>query len=509
MPAIGASPNLTKPQPLTPSASAIMNRPVPIAPTPGSNVPSSIFTHKEWVIPPRPKPGRKPAGDAPPTKRKAQNREAQRAFRERRAAKVGELEEQLRGMEEESHRDNEQLRDRVDQLRYDLEQCREMISTWQRRHEELEVAYRRESQLRQQAEMEINILRSGMTAQTEAVSLPPRRGKRNHLVDQTAPGQELSATANELTCGRCNNSSRCQCIEEAFEIADFTMDGVDPSATKRPHSPSADVHDKRMCQDRAGHREENNEIDFTGQFVGGRLDNTTSIPFASGSALGQAALERCGFCNDGSECICATLTTQPEQQSILAASTIDSVQRADTTKTSNTVSISCTNDPGTCAQCRSDPSSTLFCKTLALTRPKLTIEDSKSTENGDNTQTAPNYPSTALAGPTLTCSDAFSTLSRHHAYSQASTELGSWVSQLTAVPGIAKTEGKTAFEVEAASVMSVLKFFDNRFGEAPQPPASYERSKSKTVGQTGVRPLEEGDLNEKDHNGNGQDRNKP
>ena len=50
---------------------------------------------KNWVLPPRPKPGRKPVQDVPTTKRKAQNRAAQRAFREQRANRVSELEEQL------------------------------------------------------------------------------------------------------------------------------------------------------------------------------------------------------------------------------------------------------------------------------------------------------------------------------------------------------------------------------------------------------------------------------
>lgn len=54
-----------------------------------------IVTSKEWVLPPRPKPGRKPSAEAPASKRKAQNRAAQRAFRERRATRVQELEEQL------------------------------------------------------------------------------------------------------------------------------------------------------------------------------------------------------------------------------------------------------------------------------------------------------------------------------------------------------------------------------------------------------------------------------
>ena len=45
-----------------------------------------ICTSKKWVLPPRPKPGRKPSQDPPAVKRKAQNRAAQKAYRERRAA---------------------------------------------------------------------------------------------------------------------------------------------------------------------------------------------------------------------------------------------------------------------------------------------------------------------------------------------------------------------------------------------------------------------------------------
>ncbi|KAL6449476.1 hapX bZIP transcription factor hapX [Candida maltosa Xu316] len=62
---------------------------------------TSIQTSKEWVLPPRPKPGRKPSVDTPASKRKAQNRAAQRAFRERRATRVQELEQRLLEVEKE------------------------------------------------------------------------------------------------------------------------------------------------------------------------------------------------------------------------------------------------------------------------------------------------------------------------------------------------------------------------------------------------------------------------
>jgi len=91
-----------------------------IAPAMGMATPS-LMTSKEWVIPPRPKPGRKPATDTPPTKRKAQNRAAQRAFRERRAARVGELEEQLEETKEEQQKREAEMRNKITKLEADVE----------------------------------------------------------------------------------------------------------------------------------------------------------------------------------------------------------------------------------------------------------------------------------------------------------------------------------------------------------------------------------------------------
>lgn len=86
--------------------------------------PKCSITSKEWVIPPRPKPGRKPATDTPPTKRKAQNRAAQRAFRERRAARVGELEEQLEEQREEHEQATQELKNQIHGLNGELQGLR-------------------------------------------------------------------------------------------------------------------------------------------------------------------------------------------------------------------------------------------------------------------------------------------------------------------------------------------------------------------------------------------------
>jgi hypothetical protein len=61
----------------------------------GPSTPGAGPTSQHYEIPPRPKPGRKPATEEPASKRKAQNRESQRAFRARKVAKLEEMQTAL------------------------------------------------------------------------------------------------------------------------------------------------------------------------------------------------------------------------------------------------------------------------------------------------------------------------------------------------------------------------------------------------------------------------------
>ncbi|KAH3686392.1 hypothetical protein WICPIJ_002645 [Wickerhamomyces pijperi] len=102
-----------------PSPASIAPSPVASHSTPTLTIKPSvtkIVTSKEWVLPPRPKPGRKPSVDTPVTKRKAQNRAAQRAFRERRATRVQELEEKLQELEREKELRETSLQNVVNKL---------------------------------------------------------------------------------------------------------------------------------------------------------------------------------------------------------------------------------------------------------------------------------------------------------------------------------------------------------------------------------------------------------
>jgi hypothetical protein len=89
----------------------------------------------------------------------------------------------------------------------------------------------------------------------------------------------------------------------------------------------------------------------------------------------------------------------------------------------------------------------------------------------------------ASAPLSLSCADAYKTLASHRHFQEAADEIGEWLPKLKAVPalgagllaGKAPTPGRRAatgsgdagrapIEVEAASIMSVLKGFDVRFG---------------------------------------------
>jgi len=440
----------------TPAPSSTINK--PLAPMPGSVQSPSIFTNKEWIVPPRPKPGRKPAADAPPTKRKAQNREAQRAFRERRAAKVGELEEQMKHLQEQDQKDLVELRKRVEHLENHLDHYQHLLASWQQKHEEKEMSLRKERRLRQNAEIEIEILRKGAVAGTDPVPLPSRRQQQSQqIIDLPTPADDENEITNDITCGRCRNDTHCQCIEEAFEMGDFNAEAPNSTALKRPNSSTSDEDSKRPRRSNAQSDSGVFEIDFTAQFSSRRPPNlTTSASTSSMQAM--AAHDRCGFCEDGTPCICAALQSeQPNHHSsTIREEDANSIANSLTTNGGSSLAY----NPGTCPQCLSNPNSTLFCRSLAATSSGPTARN-QNMANGQQIQAA-----SSPTRPTLSCADAFTTLSRHPAFPQASNELGTWVSQLATVPGTGNTQGRTAFEIEAASVMGVLSMFDRRFGDS-------------------------------------------
>ncbi|KAL8909038.1 MAG: hypothetical protein Q9207_000489 [Kuettlingeria erythrocarpa] len=460
-----ASPPVLASRPSTLSRPVAMSATAPQGPT--------IFTHKEWIVPPRPKPGRKPAADNPPTKRKAQNRQAQRAFRERRAARVGELEEQIQKMEEDA-KEQTGLRAQISQLESALHSHNELLLSWRQRMQELEATIKEERRLREAAENQSGILPNGQNHDSDAVPLRPRKPNGYKL---QAEGEDSVVESKALDpypdgsmgCGKCSLGTRCECLEQSFDMGVFATTSDLPN--KRPHSPPTEDEDNKRFHQHPSQQPEDNEIDFTTPFLSNKAPDL--ITSASSASLPAAAPnpDPCGFCQDGTPCICAEMTMEANNSESQSSTFIN---KAAASAPANP----CIKGAGTCDKCLSDANSTLFCKSLAATRlgyrpDQPTLSESK--EHGLTNQELPPTPSSdtefppletepkriqAIAGVTLSCADSYEILSRHPAFQRASEQPSTWMPQLATIPG---ENERTAFEVEAASVLGVLKFFDRKF----------------------------------------------
>ncbi|KAJ6438190.1 Acyltransferase LovD [Purpureocillium lavendulum] len=536
------------------------------SPAPEAPTPKTSMTSKEWVIPPRPKPGRKPATDTPPTKRKAQNRAAQRAFRERRAARVGELEIQLDEQREGYEKTEADLKEKIHGLELDLQSFRSRCML-------LENMLDRERQERIRAETQAETLRrrhaddffrpqsmSASHRHSRSQQPSPTRqhqrhsmsdghhmhhGGRNFSISQIiTPPETADASSSDadvaLTCGNCSPSGPCACADEVLASAASgcgkcgfgtrceCLDEITASVTqgqgqalKRPVSPSnPSSNGKRQRSDARNVLE--TETDFTAMFsrpsaanppqpspyelhTESQMSSTDSMPFK----------DSCGFCKDGTYCMCAeeaaamatpamtptaetlppisqqTQTPPPSEPDIIASPLVMEMTADGAVKLprrtqqphkkptkSNTKGCGA-NGPGTCAQCQADPKSGLFCRLMAA---KFDRESGKAgggccggkgagggccKSGGPESQkiTLPSLPSLGLS-----CAEAYQTLSSHRNFDRAADDISSWLPKLKAStptpgrPGSAVPRGRQAIEVEAASIMSVLKEFDVRFG---------------------------------------------
>lgn len=400
---------------------------------------------------------------------------------------MGELEEQMKKMEEEDAREQEDLRTQLRQLKADLQSHSLLLLSCRQRMEEMESHISRERQLRTDAETELGKFRNSQRHGTEAVPLPSRKSNHQKLLpvpdDLPTDTQALDPyQESPVGCGKCSHDTRCECIEQAFDLDDMTANSSE-APSKRPHSPAVVGDNKRLRQE-ATQESESNEIDFTSRFSMKKPPDLATSTSSTSLPTVETNPDPCGFCQDGSPCICAEMALEAIKSE--SRPTAEN-SNPDSSKPPN----SCINGPGTCARCLSDANSTLFCKSLAATRPgyrpiqsfapeiltEVANDDLPPTpsSNTDFPIEEADIAKPAITGPTLTCADAYETLSRHPAFEQASHELSTWMPQLATVPG---GRERTAFEVEAASVMGVLRFFDRRFGKKSQ-----KREASDTEGR--------------------------
>ncbi|KAI2613347.1 hypothetical protein GGR54DRAFT_325780 [Hypoxylon sp. NC1633] len=513
---------------------------------PGSLQKGSI-TSKEWVVPPRPKPGRKPATDTPPTKRKAQNRAAQRAFRERRAARVGELEEQLGEQKEEHDREQQQLKDHVQDLEAEVQSLRKRCAV-------LEDLLEKERTERTKTSNELETSRGRWRAEGSSVSsgtgsfttqhrrvsnslsMASRQQTPRGSIVSNAPDHRNSATTFSISqiisppdssnssgaqressadfsgCGNCNSHGPCACVEEVLASAPIGCGNCTVGtkcecleAVLRGPAPNSDTELKRKPSSISVMAPEEkrqkvpepypHEIDFTAMFAKKKDTATEPTLYQPVAQPAVPPRDSCGFCEEGTYCMCAEAavpqalapvsqqvqTPPPSENDVgpapvevtstgaIKLPSINSLNRAPIS-TARPSGGCGPNGPGSCAQCLKDPKSGLFCRSLAANISRSTDKSiggccggaggsgcCKSTEGAA-------IPSGSSSAVSLSCADAYKTLSSHRNFDKAADEIGTWLPRLRAAPQPANIPARLPIEVEAASIMGVLREFDVRFG---------------------------------------------
>lgn len=306
---------------------------------------------RQWTLQPRPKPGRKPALDTPPTKRKAQNREAQRAFRERRAQRVGELEDHIKQEQSVFQHKQAQWEQMERTLVGNINGWRERAEFWEARARGMEGQLTQLQEMNGQLREEIARLQSMWTAQANAPTLPS-------ISSLTDMNPLIGVDTNELpeSCKSCGDGGKCACM-------DAVMDGVSMEIKEEDDQPM--------------------EIDFTTSRIG-----TIAEPIVLDSTIME---EGCGFCSKpgGASCPCReaananssmraqldTAGTSPSSAFKIKPSTAQPEKTAP--------SEAPKQGPGSCAACQSDPERRRFCQTLAGLMPPPARPDAPINSNSD------------------------------------------------------------------------------------------------------------------------------
>ncbi|KAF4313807.1 bzip transcription factor [Botryosphaeria dothidea] len=388
-----------------------------------------------YVIPPRPKPGRKPATDDPPSKRKQQNREAQRAFRQRKTQKMEETNRELQralderrqqsdahqrevthlnGVLTEERSRSEGLQRKVDQLTSDNDSMRQQLDFMQDKLLKLEREMEYYRRLPPQNQLTPPAWR-GDGEEQSAVSVPSAEARGDAGPTSAPPSATAPITLPPLIrsenaapkdgCGRCADNGDCPCVDSL----------VDFSGSNRParrQSGDVEMHDTPTHDDEM-------EIDFT---------NFGKRPAASRLSAMEPPCK-----------------------------------------------------PGTCDACMKDPLQKRFCETLARERPInrsfLNRDMSYASAKGDDDgQTSIKRQRLSVTNESIDCAEAYRRYFRS-ANLPVNEEHPAWMRELITLPPTRndsirlqqlkeadekQKRAMSAYELDMASVLNVLKKADTR-----------------------------------------------
>lgn len=196
---------------------------------------------KKYDLPPRPKPGRKPATDKPCEKRKAQNREAQRAFRERKVAHTTELKDDVEKLKSENksfeqevrclEHDKKELLKQLDELKEENAMKDEVLAQKDDMNAQLMEKLQAMENRYNAVEQEMNDCRRVIGTQGDLIK--SRRWIHNNGVSGYMPnvlpgphkGSPITPPSvhSPMGCGNCEPNGRCACVDQ------FTVENQEPT----------------------------------------------------------------------------------------------------------------------------------------------------------------------------------------------------------------------------------------------------------------------------------------
>jgi hypothetical protein len=376
------------------------------------------------AVPARPKPGRKAAIDEPESKRKQQNRSAQRAFRERKQ----QLTETLEKENKELKNANDGLQNQILALQAEIEQNSTshatlrketteasqraivfenkwnqvlgQVSTFQQQSQESKVIIKQLQDELEQANANIRALSANLQQITGSSLTPasnkPQHGSIGSLSQATVPIPTVVPQKRHLArdgCGDCEENGACPCVDSFVDdtlqqsnrgqarLSKQQSNGSisinsqsSPESGKNGSYSQGDVPD--LINDQSSPEEL--ETDFTTQLP------SFSVPMAT----------RCGLCKeDDPDCFCA-------QEEAVNNGNLSQVAKA-LPMDPPRVRIK----PGTCIQCQQNPEQKAYCESLALERQ----------QNQEQAEGQPDPKRSRRGRPdvSIQCSEAFSIYKRY------------------------------------------------------------------------------------------------
>jgi hypothetical protein len=491
-------------------------------------------------VPARPKPGRKTAVDEPTSKRKAQNRQAQRNFRQRKLEHAHSLETN----NQELRAENQQLLVEIDRLTHAANESQQQanrfrseLEEWQSRYNDIEgrwssslnaiarvqeqsraaedqsTNWRRRYEAKavevDMLERKLAMLQRQPSSFNSSTRIPPAsqtsspRPQSAHQSTPTPSGRPSSKRHATDGCGNCDETGDCPCVDSyidasitAKETGDLALKKTSAMSIHSVLSPSNDrnIQTRSRSQTVAdivsdvSSENDGLETDFT-TFPKNNVNSAAPLTSRPTAAPSSAVMntEQCGFCTDDNNCLCTETTLGPPTASS---------KPSDLPPPPGQAALTSRPKPGSCLSCQSNPDQRAFCESLAIERA-ANRKTSNDNANGRHAK-RPRLESNI----SIPCADAyplFKRLSRSGENITYETLYNEYLkSQSGSRPGtgvLAEGEGKgrefSAFEADIGEVLASLHRYGSSIsgvGSGGSEDAGVERGgNGDTMKSSGVR----------------------